>query len=232
MPSLKYRIAGFFLRRTSEKGQFENVLKTAIDIAKKTKCTSLVQVAVQENVLLQKYRDLTSQARSLVHMKDLSNTESVEILRSIFNELQTIKQQLKQYRKSRGLLNNKNIRDNNFFLRELQYHHFMQNYTNEKLCALSRPSPKKMTKKAMKLKIQKERVLESVTEIESALKDDSETDVVEENENEENENDGFSMWLKDLVEKSECSESLEHIILREEVTVSDLEARLKALRAL
>lgn len=224
MSTLKYRIAGLFLRIADQKGRFEDALRNAIDTNKKVKGISLVQISVQENILLEKLNGLTEKARCLIADQQCSEVDSVELLRSIFLQLKNIKHQLKQHRSSRDILNRDMLRNNSYFMQAMQQNHFMEQYCREKLQHHARTSTEKLNKKALRLKLKRENMRDLYSEMEC-------NSDVEDEEGNDDEESGFSSWLQGLVKDRDTSSSLGDLLLSQDVTVQDLEERLKALRA-
>ena len=222
MSTLKYRIAGFFFRISDRKGRFEDALRNAIETKKNVKGVSLLQISIQENILLEKLKDLTEKAKSLIADQQCSETDSVELLRSIFFQLKNIKRQLKQHRSSRDILNKHMLRKNSYFMQAMKQNYFMEQYCSEKLQHHARASTQKLNKKALRLKMERDNLSDLHSEM------DCNSDVEEENEDEDS---GFSCWLQELVERRDTSGCLEELLLSQDVTVKELEERLKTLRA-
>ena len=212
MSTLKYRIAGYFFRISDRKGRFEDGV-------------SLVQISIQENILLEKLKDLTEKAKSLIADQQCSETDSVELLRSIFFQLKNIKRQLKQHRSSRDILNKHMLRKN-YFMQAMKQNYFMEQYCSEKLQHHARASTQKFNKKALRLKLERDNLSDLYSEM------DCNSDVEDMNEEEnEDEDSGFSCWLQELVKRRDTSGCLEELLLSQDVTVKELEERLKTLRA-
>ena len=211
-----WRIAGFILRATSKRRQFENVMYDVFENKRKIKEFSLVQIAVEETQLLQNLDQLTSKAKTII-LRDTS----LETLRHIFMAIKDLNRQINQCRKMRSLLLGQQIKNQNTLMQTMKQDFFLESYHKEKLQSLAAPPFKKLARKALKLKIKKEQLHELHEEI-------ADDDVEEEQEEEEIQNKGrkddeaFNIWLEELVEQS----STRH----EKTTVKDLEKRLKALR--
>ena len=226
MSTLRYKLAGFFFRISDRKGRFEDALQNAIDTKKKAKGISLVQISVQENILLEKLNDLTEKAKSLIANQQCSEVDSVEILRSIFFHLKDIKRQLKQHRSSRDILNQHMLRKNSYFMQAMKQDHFMEQYCSDKLQHHARASTKKLSKKALRFKLERENLKDMYSEMEC----NSDVEDMNEQENEDEEG-GFSCWLQELAKRRDNPGCLEELLLSQDVTVKELEERLRTLRA-
>lgn len=223
MSILKYHLAGLLLKSADTKNRFRHAFKNAMETKNNAKNVSLTQISIQEDMLVEKLKDLTKKAKAIVCEADDPDTDSIEILRSIFTQLKALKRQLKQHQMSRNLLNHKLLRENNDFLNAMRHNQFMELYSREKLSHYSRASSKNLNKKALKLKIDRESNANDTEELDSALEPPEDTE-------EPTEDDGFTNWLQELVVKR--TNNLESLLLHKDVTVEDIEKRLKALRTL
>ena len=225
--NLKYRILGYFFRRRCEADAFKASLRDVFADYRRAGEIGEVQLAVEMDRISDERRSLMKMARQVAeHYVLTDRVEDAQQLRTLYQRYFTLSRRLTLLSSTQQLLRNERDKRDAGMTDVLRMQLLNRQHYRTKFGMGARPKISSVSRRAMKLQLNEERMGNMRQELDEVLtKTEDEEDRTEEDPFDD---EKFAAWINDLVTGCSRDGARDRAC---DISVAEIESRLQALKS-